>query len=111
MAPSSVRHFDYIVQAVKRAGPRKILFGSDGPWLHPGVEIHKVRLLGLPPAAEALILGANSLRLISRVSTSEMARRTASTSRPRSAASFRMGSTPADGELEVTAMPESEYAL
>jgi predicted TIM-barrel fold metal-dependent hydrolase len=63
---SSVRHFDYIVEAVKRAGPRKLLFGSDGPWLHPGVEIEKVRLLGLPARAEALVLGGNALRLISR---------------------------------------------
>jgi hypothetical protein len=61
---AGVRRFDYIVQAVKRAGPRKILFGSDGPWLHPGVEIHKIRLLRLPPEQEALILGGNALRLL-----------------------------------------------
>jgi predicted TIM-barrel fold metal-dependent hydrolase len=61
---SGVRRFDYIVQAVKRAGPQKVLFGSDGPWLHPGVEIHKIRLLGLPPEQEALILGGNVLRLM-----------------------------------------------
>jgi predicted TIM-barrel fold metal-dependent hydrolase len=61
---SSVREFDYIVQAVKRAGPQKVLFGSDGPWIHPGVEIHKIRLLRLPPEKEALILGGNALRLI-----------------------------------------------
>jgi uncharacterized protein len=62
---SSVRRFDYIVQAVKRAGPCKVLFGSDGPWLHPGVEIQKIRLLGLPPPQEALILGGNASRLMS----------------------------------------------
>ena len=61
---SGVRRFDYIVQAVKRAGARKVLFGSDGPWLHPGLELHKIRLLGLPPDAEALILGGNALRLM-----------------------------------------------
>jgi uncharacterized protein len=61
---SGIRRFDYIVQAVKRAGPRKVLFGSDGPWLHPGLELHKVKLLGLPAAAEALVLGGNLLRLI-----------------------------------------------
>jgi|SRR5581483_5664711 len=61
---AGVRRFDYIVQAVKRASPRKLLFGSDGPWLHPGLELHKIRLLGLPAAAERLILGANILRLI-----------------------------------------------
>jgi len=61
---SGVRQYDYIVEAVKRAGARKLLFGSDGPWLHPGVEIQKIRLLGLPPDQEALILGGNILRLL-----------------------------------------------
>src|SRR5207302_7675901 len=46
---SGVRRFDYIVDAIRRAGPRKVLFGSDGPWLHPGVELHKIKLLGLSP--------------------------------------------------------------
>jgi uncharacterized protein len=61
---SGVRQFDYIVQAVKRAGPQKLLFGSDGPWLHPGVEMHKIRMLGLPQDKQALILGGNILRLL-----------------------------------------------
>lgn len=61
---AGIRRFDYIVQAVKRAGPHKVLFGSDGPYLHPGVEVHKIPLLGLPPDKEALILGGNALRLI-----------------------------------------------
>jgi len=64
---SAVRRFDYIVQAVKRAGPHKVIFGSDGPWLHPGVEIEKIRLLGLPPREEALIVGGNAYRLLSQV--------------------------------------------
>jgi uncharacterized protein len=66
---SGVRRFDYIVQAVKRAGPRKLLFGSDGPWLHPGVELHKIRVLGLPPQQEALILGGNAMRLLVQAGT------------------------------------------
>jgi uncharacterized protein len=61
---SGVRRFDYIVQAVSRAGPHKVLFGSDGPWLHPGVELHKIRLLGLSSEREALILGGNAMRLM-----------------------------------------------
>jgi uncharacterized protein len=61
---SGVRRFDYLVEAVRRAGARKLLFGSDGPWLHPGLELHKIRLLGLPPAEEALVLGKNALRLL-----------------------------------------------
>lgn len=61
---AGVRRFDLLAQAVKRAGPHKILFGSDGPWLHPGLELEKVRLLGLSPADEALVTGGNLLRLL-----------------------------------------------
>ena len=64
---SGVRRFDYIMQAARRAGAAKILFGSDGPWLHPEVELAKVRALGLPSAEERLVLGGNLLRLIRRV--------------------------------------------
>ena len=61
---SGVRRFDYLVQAIKRAGSRKFVFGSDGPWLHPALELYKIRLLGLPPAEEALVLGGTARRLI-----------------------------------------------
>jgi uncharacterized protein len=61
---SGVRRFGYLVQAVRRAGAAKLIFGSDGPWLHPGLELHKVRLLGLPADQEALILGKNMARLL-----------------------------------------------
>ena len=62
---SGVRRFELLEEAVRRAGPHKVLFGSDGPWLHPGVELAKVRALGLPPSAERLILGQNWLRVTS----------------------------------------------
>jgi predicted TIM-barrel fold metal-dependent hydrolase len=61
---SAVRRFDYLVEAVRRAGPRKLIFGSDGPWLHPDVELHKIKLLGLSPNSLALVLGGNILRLL-----------------------------------------------
>ncbi len=64
---SGVRRFDLLEQAVRRAGARKILFGSDGPWLHPGVELAKVHALGLPAHQQRLILAGNFLRLIARV--------------------------------------------
>ncbi|MGH9836661.1 MAG: amidohydrolase family protein [Blastocatellia bacterium] len=64
---SGVRRFDLLEQAAQRAGARKILFGSDGPWLHPAVELAKVKALGFSPADERLVLGGNFLRLISRV--------------------------------------------
>lgn len=63
---AGVRRFDLLEQAVRRAGAGKLLFGSDGPWLHPGVELAKVRALGLPFAEERLVLGGNFLRLIAR---------------------------------------------
>jgi hypothetical protein len=63
---SGVRRFDLLEQAVRRAGPHKILFGTDGPWLHPAVELAKVRALSLSPADERKILATNVLRLISR---------------------------------------------
>lgn len=65
---SGVRRFDLLVEAVRRAGPEKVLFGSDGPWLHPGVELAKVRALGLRPREERLVLGGNLLRLIGLIS-------------------------------------------
>jgi predicted TIM-barrel fold metal-dependent hydrolase len=73
---SGVRQFDYIVEAIKRAGPHKVLFGSDGPWLHPGLELHKIRLLGLPREQEELILGGNALRLLRASRTGHDAWRT-----------------------------------
>lgn len=66
---SGVRRFDYVVQAVKRGGAHKVLFGSDGPWLHPGLELYKIRLLGLSPQQEALMLGENLLRLLQGAQT------------------------------------------
>ncbi len=64
---SGVKRFDYVVKAVRRAGPHKLLFGSDGPWLHPALELLKIRLLKLPPKQEALILGGNLSRLLKDV--------------------------------------------
>lgn len=63
---AGVRRFDLLEQALHRAGPRKILFGSDGPWLHPGVELEKIYALRLREHEEQLILGRNFLRLIAK---------------------------------------------
>jgi uncharacterized protein len=64
---AGTRRFDLLVDAIRRAGAGKVLYGSDGPWLHPGLELAKVRLMGLPAADEELVLSGNFLRLISRV--------------------------------------------
>ena len=63
---SGVRRFDTVDWAVQFAGPDKVLFGSDGPWLHPELELSKIKLLGLRVADERLILGGNALRLIQK---------------------------------------------
>ena len=60
---AGVRRFDLLEQAVRRAGAHKLLFGSDGPWLHPGVELAKIYALGLSPADEQRVLAGNFLRL------------------------------------------------
>src|SRR6516162_1300235 len=71
--PAGVRRFDLLEQAVERAGAKKILFGSDGPWLHPEVELAKVRVLGLSTTDEALVLGGNFLRLTASAGRSSRA--------------------------------------
>ncbi len=64
---AGIRRFDLLQEAVRRAGAGKVLFGTDGPWLHPGVELVKVRVLGLARHEEQLILSGNFLRLIAGV--------------------------------------------
>ena len=64
---SGIRRFDLLQQAARRSSARKILFGSDGPWLHPGLELAKVHLLGLTHDEQQLVLGGNLIRLIRRV--------------------------------------------
>ena len=64
---SGVRRFDLLLQACKRAGAGKILFGTDGPWLHPGVELAKIKALELNPTDEQLVLAGNFLRLIQEI--------------------------------------------
>lgn len=71
---SGVRRFDLLEQAVQRAGPDKILFGSDGPWLHPGIELAKVRALRLPRTAAQMVLGGNLLRLLGERTNRPVAR-------------------------------------
>jgi predicted TIM-barrel fold metal-dependent hydrolase len=61
---SSVVFFKYLEQAARELPPEKLIFGSDGPLVDSRVELHKIRLLGLPRAKERLILSGNILRLL-----------------------------------------------
>ncbi|SHO60754.1 amidohydrolase family protein [Algoriphagus zhangzhouensis] len=62
---SGIRRFDVLQEAVQRAGSSKFLFGSDGPWLHPGVELYKVKALEISRKDKESILSKNFLKLIS----------------------------------------------
>lgn len=61
---SGVQYFDLLIETIKAAGPTRMIFGSDGPFLHPGLELEKVRLLGLDPASFAAVAGNNIARLL-----------------------------------------------
>ncbi len=60
---SGVKRFDLLKMAYERAGATKILFGSDGPWLHPGVELSKIYFLKASFQEEEMMLSGNFLRL------------------------------------------------
>lgn len=66
---SGVRYFDILADAVRRAGAHKVLFGTDGPYLHPGVELAKIYALHMSPTEQALITGGNIRRLTARART------------------------------------------
>nr|WP_268743685.1 amidohydrolase family protein [Arthrobacter nitrophenolicus] len=60
---SGVRYYDLLEEAIARAGARKVLYGSDGPYLHPAPELAKILALGLAPEDRDLVLAGNVLRL------------------------------------------------
>jgi predicted TIM-barrel fold metal-dependent hydrolase len=63
---AGVRRFDLLEQAVRRAGAGKVLFGTDGPWLHPGLELAKIRALRLTRSDEQRVLAGNFLHITAR---------------------------------------------
>lgn len=99
---SGVRRFDLLLEAVRRAGAGKILFGSDGPWLHPAVELAKVRALRLSPQDEARVLGGNFLKLISRVKSISLSETTARNIRSTSSYRDPWTSAPANSEEQFS---------
>lgn len=61
---SAMPYPQWIVTAVERVGPERILFGSDGPGCNPALELNKVLRLNLSDDAEAKILGGNAAELL-----------------------------------------------
>jgi hypothetical protein len=56
-----------IADAVARLGPERVVYASDGPVCSPRIEVEKVRVAGLDPESERLVLGENALRILERV--------------------------------------------
>jgi hypothetical protein len=61
---SSVVFFKFLEMAARELGAGKLIFGSDGPELDSRVELYKIKLLKLPPAEEARVVGGNIARLL-----------------------------------------------
>jgi predicted TIM-barrel fold metal-dependent hydrolase len=53
-----------IRQAIQELGSRRVLFGSDAPESDIGVELAKIRLVGLAAEDEQQVLGGNMARLL-----------------------------------------------
>jgi uncharacterized protein len=70
---SCVKRFDMLEMAYKRAGAQKILFGSDGPWHHPGIELMRIKALQPPEKDAALMLSGNFLKLTANVRRKQQA--------------------------------------
>jgi predicted TIM-barrel fold metal-dependent hydrolase len=68
---SGVRRFDLLEMAFNRAGADKILFGTDGPWLHPQVELEKVFVLTNNQTDLKKMLAGNFLKLTTKARNKE----------------------------------------
>src|SRR5262245_3633817 len=61
---SSVVFFEFLERAARELPAEKLLFGTDGPLVDQRVEVHKVRLLNLPPEKAELVFAGNILRIL-----------------------------------------------
>jgi len=61
---SFIHVYRMIRSAVHLAGADKLIWGSDGYWMHPPVELMKIKVLKLKKEEEEKILGRNILRLL-----------------------------------------------
>lgn len=61
---TSTANFLHIQESVKKAGPHKLIFGSEFPLSHPLVELQKILLLKIPENERDLILHKNIQALL-----------------------------------------------
>ncbi len=62
---SFIHVYRVIISAVRLCGSDKLIWGSDGYWMHPVVELAKLKVLKLPKEDEEKVLGGNIMRLLS----------------------------------------------
>ncbi|MFQ5808438.1 MAG: amidohydrolase family protein [Armatimonadota bacterium] len=53
-----------IADAIRWAGHEKVVFGSDGPLIHPAIELAKIDVCGLAPGERENVLAGNIARII-----------------------------------------------
>jgi len=58
-----------IGEAISRAGAHKVIWGSDGPLIHPAIELKKLEVLRLPADEWAAVTSGNLLRLLGKSPT------------------------------------------
>ncbi|MCS7113384.1 MAG: amidohydrolase family protein [Nitrososphaerota archaeon] len=61
---SFIHVYRVVSEAVTLAGADKLIWGSDGYWMHPLVELTKIRVLKLRREDEEKILGGNVSRIL-----------------------------------------------
>lgn len=64
---SAIPYPDMLAQAVRRLGPERVLFGSDGPGCNPALELKKLELAGLSDRELDLVLFENAAALLDQV--------------------------------------------
>ncbi|MEX2542021.1 MAG: amidohydrolase family protein [Trueperaceae bacterium] len=64
---SAIPYPDKLAEAVRRLGPQRVLFGSDGPGCNPALELRKLELAGLSERDMDLLLWENMASLLDRV--------------------------------------------
>jgi predicted TIM-barrel fold metal-dependent hydrolase len=57
LATTAVMEPHFIYMAIKSVGVERIVFGSNGPFVIPKMQVDVIKSLGLAPADEARILG------------------------------------------------------
>ncbi len=67
---SGVKRFDMLQMAYEQCGAGKLIFGTDGPWLHPRVELAKIYALNMPVHEQAQVLAGNIIRLTGKAGIS-----------------------------------------